>query len=388
MPPSETTPLATEPLLSDVRPEASKARESTDFHVRGLDGICSEYGLLSKEQGLSGLQAAANLKKYGENDLGTDKPTPFWVIYCRQLYQPLIIILFVLWALSIIKLNRDYTSKGYGTVKNFVSFFVVTFVILVVTIMSARGQYNTANALASLKEGGAAVAKVRRDGREADVEVTQIVPGDIVVLQTGDTVPADARVIFSEDLQTVEKTLTGEPHEKTKKLECDDPLDSFHANLVYASTAVVGGRGAAIVVSTGLGTEIGKIAAKLKSSKPPGSQLQSIMDTIGKVIIVFAISLIVAMVLFELFVNYCPEGLAAESCTTDTIVDAIFDALSVGTIMLPTTLLLMVTASLSKGAMNLAAMNARVTNINAVETIGACTVICSDKTGLHASPSP
>lgn len=365
--------------------EVSMQFNKEGYHLKPLEEVCDEFGCESTKTGLTSSQVTRNLKKFGANELGTDKPTPFWVIYCRQLYQPLILILFTLFILTVLNIQRDIASHGHPKIKNCVKITVVTTVILVVTILNARGQYNTANALAELLKEGAQMTTVRRDGKECQIEVPDIVPGDVIIMRSGDTVPADARVVMSEDLQTVEKTLTGEPHEKTKKLEAaDDPTASFHDNLVYSSTAVVGGKGEAVVIRTGLETEIGKIAARLKGQDSGRSQLQKLMDTIGGVIICISVILIIMMTWYEVTVNYCtkdkyPGGLS--TCPMDEMIDALFSALSIGTIMLPTTLLLMVTTSLTRGALILAKINARVTKVTAVETLGSCTVICSDKTG-------
>jgi Ca2+-transporting ATPase len=251
-------------------------------------------------------------------------------------------------------------------------------IVAVVLLNAALGYLQEARAeeaVAALRQMSAAHAHVVRDGRRQDVPAAEVVPGDIVVVEEGDTVPADARLVRTAALQTAEGALTGEslPVEKDAQPIAEDVGVGDRRNMVFSGTAVTSGRGRAVVVATGMTTEMGRIAGLLQESPAETTLLQKQLDRVGRMLAVAVLIIAVVMVATIIAVKEV-RGFRA-----------LFDVLILGVALavaaVPEGLPTVVTAVLSLGVQRAARRKAIVRHLAAVETLGAASVIASDKTG-------
>ena len=315
-------------------------------------------GLQSGESGLSAKEAAQRLAKYGPNELHEGGKKSTARIFLEQFLDFLVIILII----------AAVVSAALGDVES-------TVVILAVITMNAiLGTVQTVKAeasLDSLKQMSAPTAKVLRDGQILQIPGREVVPGDVVILEAGDAVCADGRVLESASLKTAEAALTGEslPVEKTV-----DPIDGDVAlgdrtNMVFSGSFVTYGRGKFLVTGTGMETEMGKIASLLKSTSEKKTPLQVSLDQFGKKLSIGI--LILCAVIFG--VNVLVRG--------EDVMSAFLFAIALAVAAIPEALSSIVTIVLSFGTRKMAKENAVIRKLQAVEGLGSVSVICSDKTG-------
>jgi len=319
--------------------------------------------------GLSLDEARARLERHGPNELTAEKPDPPWRRFLAQFQDVLVILLLVATAISagLWLLERD-TTLPYEALA------ILSIVLLNATmgfIQEARAE----KAVAALRAMAAASAVVTRGGERRRVAASEIVPGDLIVIEEGDTIPADARLVESTALQTAEAALTGESLPITKDtlpIAGDASLGDRH-NMVFSGTAVTYGHGSAIVTATGMGTEMGRIAGLLHETPEEATPLQRELDRTGKVLGVVVMAIAVLMIVTILVVEDV-HGVAA-----------VFDVLILGVALavaaVPEGLPAIVTAVLSIGVERMALRNAIVRHLAAVETLGSASVVASDKTG-------
>ena len=307
--------------------------------------------------GLSESEARRRLEKYGPNELRERRVNPV-LMFLRQFANFLVYILLAATLLSI--LLGEYVDAAL--------------ILSIVVLMGAAGflqEYKAEEAIRALKEMVAPHAKVVRDGRVRVVHARELVPGDIVLLEEGDRVPADIRLLEVEELEVDESPLTGEsvPVEKNHAtvLPPDTPIYE-RSNMVYAGTYVVRGKGKGVVVATGMNTELGKIAASLEEVESERTLLERELDRFGKWIGWLLLALSAAV--FVLAVMTGEEVLAAALTAAALAVAAVPEGLPA-----------IATTVLAIGALRMAKANAIVRKLAAIETLGACNVICSDKTG-------
>ena len=319
--------------------------------------------------GLSEPEARSRLERYGRNDLTADAPVPAWRKFLAQFQDALVVLLLVAASISAALwfYERD-SALPYEAI-------AIGAVVVLNAIMGYAQEARAESAVAALRQMAAAHARVLRDGEPSSVLTTDVVPGDIVLIEEGDTIPADARVIRSTALQTAEAALTGESlpvHKNAEALSDDTALGDRH-NMLYSGTTATYGRGQGIVTATGMQTEMGRIAGMLRDVPDEATPLQKELDRVGKVlgavVIVIALVMIVTIILVERV-----SGLAA-----------LFDVLILGVALavaaVPEGLPAVVTAVLSIGVQRMARRNAIVRHLRAVETLGSADVIASDKTG-------
>ncbi|MBT9567163.1 MAG: cation-translocating P-type ATPase [Thiobacillus sp.] len=309
-------------------------------------------------QGLSAAEVAERLARVGENRLHEAAPRPLWLKFVDQFKNFLVIVLLFAAALA----------WAIGDLKDAV-------VILIVVVFNAGlgfyQEHRAEQTLAALKGMLAAHARVRRDGQVVDLDAALLVPGDIVLLEAGDRVPADGRLLAAHALEVDEAALTGESHavgKSTTVLEAADLPLGDRVNLLYMNTVVTRGRAELLVTATGMATEMGKLADMIAAAPDAGTPLQKQLDTLGKKLAVFAG--VVVVLIFGL-------DLARGLLWTDAALTAV--ALAVAAI--PEGLPAVVTVTLAIGMWRMAKNQAIVKKLSAVETLGSTTVICSDKTG-------
>ncbi|MCS7105120.1 MAG: cation-translocating P-type ATPase [Thermofilaceae archaeon] len=313
--------------------------------------------LKTSREGLSKAEAEKRLREYGPNELAEKRVNPL-LMFLGQFRNYLVYILFAATALSL------YLGEVLDAV----------LILAILVLMAFAGflqEYKAERAIEKLKEMTSPKAKVMRDGVEQLVDTRLLVPGDIVLLEEGDRVPADMRLMTVEDLEVDESPLTGESVPVEKDPEATLPQDTQvyeRVNMVFMGTYVVKGKGTGVVVATGMNTELGKIAASLEEVKAERTLFEVELDRFGKWIgtVLLALSVLV-------FLLAVVKG--------SELVEAILLAASLAVAAVPEGLPAIATAILAVGALRMAARNAIVRKLAAIETLGACNVICSDKTG-------
>jgi len=329
--------------------------EEQQWYRREAEDALSAFK--SGRDGLSQPEAQKRLGRYGANELAEKKGVSPWLLFLRQFKSFLIIILLIAVALSAI----------LGEVADAV---IIGIIVLFASGLGFVQEYRAERAMEALRRMAAPTASVRRGGKEVEVPAGELVPGDIIILRTGDKIAADARLIGVVNLKTSEAALTGEstPVEKNiSAIDAEAPVGD-RGNMVYMGTAVIDGRGSAIVTATGMTTEFGKIAGLLQEVKAERTPLEINLDRTGKWIAIGALAL--CFVLAGL-------GVLREHEILEMVIWGI--ALAVAAV--PEALPAVVAISLSLGVRRMAKRNALIRRLPAVETLGSTTFICSDKTG-------
>jgi Ca2+-transporting ATPase len=311
----------------------------------------------SRREGLSQKEAEQRLAQYGTNELTEKKKISPWLIFLEQFKNFLIIILLVAVALSAVM----------GEIADAIVIFVI---VIFAAGLSFVQEYRAERAMEALSRMAAPTASVLRDNKEVEVPARELVPGDIVLLRTGDRIPADARVIEAVNLKADEASLTGEstPVEKTEKTLVGEVSVGDRSNMVFTGTATVYGRGLAIVTATGMSTEFGKIATMLQEVRKERTPLQVNLDQLGKWIAIGA--LVLTFILAGIGVL---QGRG--------ILEMLIWGVSLAVAAVPEALPAVVTISLALGVQRMVRRHALIRKLPAVETLGSTTFICSDKTG-------
>ncbi len=321
-------------------------------------------------RGLSSDEAQARLARFGKNELPHAPPDPAWKKFLAQFQNPLTTLLFVATVISLLA----WAIENQGGLP------YETLTILAIVILNAALGYAQENraehAIAALQALSAPHARVRRDGITQTIHAAEATPGDILLLEEGDTLPADARVLEAIALRVAESALTGESAPVSKKSEplADEAGIGDQSNMVFSGTAVASGRGRAIVTATGAATQIGKIAGTLQAQKDEPTPLQKELDHVGGLLGKIVIAIAVAMGLLLWLVNRDAHSLT-------NVIDILLLAVSLAVAAVPEGLAAITTIVLSLGMARMAKRNVIVRKLNAVETLGSTTVICSDKTG-------
>eukprot|EP00276_Gloeochaete_wittrockiana_P003890 CAMPEP_0184647540 /NCGR_PEP_ID=MMETSP0308-20130426/4499_1 /TAXON_ID=38269 /ORGANISM="Gloeochaete witrockiana, Strain SAG 46.84" /LENGTH=1025 /DNA_ID=CAMNT_0027078603 /DNA_START=59 /DNA_END=3136 /DNA_ORIENTATION=+ len=303
-----------------------------------------------------------SLQKHGLNCIEKIEKRSFWKFFFKELREPMILLLLAV-------------GLFYAFVQGGESIFdsIIIFVVIIVTVFTeVVNEFKAKNAVKTLKQLCPPVATVRRFGKEAIVDVTSLVPGDVLVLSAGSWVGADARLVESRNLQVDESSLTGEsaPAPKTADTLCTSstPL-SARCNMVFARTVVTSGRGVAVVVATGLSTEAGKIVGLVRHAKEPKTSLQKGVKELAKYLTVVAV--LVAI------------GVAALNAWHDPAhwKNAVLTGLVLGFATIPEELPMIITSVLSLGAHRLSKHRVLVKRMRTAEALGGITTLVSDKTG-------
>ncbi len=325
-------------------------------HQKDINQILSE--LNTTIYGLSFQEAQKRLAEYGPNELKEKKKKTKFMILLDQFKDFLIIILI-------------FASIIAGTVGKPIDAVAIIAIVILNAIIGFVQEYRAEEAMAALRKMAAPTSIVLRDGNPVNIPSSEIVPGDIVLLEAGHIVPADMRLIEAATLKIDESALTGEsvPVEKNVRLLHDEHLPiGDRKNMAYQGTIVTYGRGSGVVVSTGMDTEMGNIAAMLQEEKEPKTPLQQRLAAFGKrlAVAIFVICIIV-------FIAGLMRG--------EPMVLMLLTAISLAVAAIPEALPAVITIALAIGAKKMVSQNALIRRLPAVETLGSVTYICSDKTG-------
>ena len=322
-----------------------------------------------ESRGLTAHEARARLDEHGKNQLQSERRKPAWQRFLAQFKDVLVLLLLIASLISggLWFYERD-TSLPYEA-------FAILAVVLLNAVLGFVQEARAASAVAALRQMVAAHARVIRDGEVATVDATDLVPGDILRVEEGDTIPADARLIHAAALRTSEGALTGESVPVTKYAS---PISGEVAlgdryNMLFSGTAIVSGRATAVVVATGMATEMGRIAGLLGKTQEETTPLQQELAWVGRLLGIIVVAIAVVMIVTILLV----EDIHGAGALFDVLILGV--ALAVAAV--PEGLPAVVTAVLSIGVQRAARRNAIVRHLSAVETLGSATVIASDKTG-------
>ena len=326
-------------------------------------------------QGLTQEEADRRLEEHGKNKLKEGKKASLIQRFLEELADPMIIILLV--AALISGITAFYEGESFADV------LIILAVVIINAILGVVQESKAEAAIAALQEMAAATSKVLRDGRQIQVKSEDLVPGDVVILEAGDAVPADGRIAECASMKIEEAALTGEsvPVNKTAETlslgdQKDVPLGD-RKNMVYMGSTVVYGHGSAVITATGMATEMGKIADALAQTEEEETPLQRKMNQLSKILTVLVVG--ICVVIFA--VGLLRAQGSADGITADSILETFMVAVSLAVAAIPEGLVAVVTIVLSIGVTNMSRKNAIIRKLTAVETLGCTQVICSDKTG-------
>ena len=326
----------------------------------------------STSEGLTSAEAEKRLAAYGKNKLAEGKKDSLIKRFFQQMGDPMIIILLVAAAIS-----------GVLAVVQGESFADVIIILAVVIINAVLGVYQESKAekaIEALQQMSAATSKVLRDGKMVTIHSEDLVVGDVVILEAGDAIPADGRILTSASMKIEEAALTGESVPVSKFIDIinlapdtkDVPLGD-RKNMVYMGSTVVYGRGTAVITATGMDTEMGKIADALSNAEQGQTPLQIKLSQLSKILTWLVLGICVIIFAVQL--------LRAGGFSFEVILNSFMIAVSLAVAAIPEGLAAVVTVVLSIGVTNMSRRNAIIRRLTAVETLGCAQIICSDKTG-------
>lgn len=357
-------PLSVTPDVTARRPSEHSTRDSAEQAAPAISEMAvlplAELleSLHSTGTGLTTSAAAAIREAVGPNQIDTAKPKRLLAAFIQRFSNPLVVIL--LFAAAVSAFTGDVPS-----------FAIIAVIVLISVILDVTQEHQAQNAAERLRERVSLSAKALRDGQPVDIPATEIVPGDIVLLAAGDLVPADARLVEARDLYVDEALLTGEAYPAEKEAEphgakaADET--AFPRNLVFMGSSVVSGRGRALIVATGRKAQLGSIARSLRKPPPPTAFAVGIQH-FGLMIV----RATVFLVLFVLLVNVLFHR---------PVLESFLFALALAVGLTPELLPMIVSVTLSHGAMRMSRKEVIVKRLSAIDDLGSMDVLCSDKTG-------
>ena len=345
----------------NIRPELGRQDMTSEmktltWHTMEGNAVIQEQG--SRLEGLSASDVKERMERFGPNKIREEKQISAWEILLRQLLS---FFNYVLYAAAIVAfIAKDFADASF-----------ICAILIINTVLSFIQEYKATRAIQSLKNLIEEKIKVIRDGSLLEVDVTEIVPGDIIPLEEGMKVPADGRLVEEHALFIDEAMLTGEsvPAEKEVTILSQEVPLAERTNMVFAGTTVVKGTGKAVITETGMNTELGKIAQALQESEIPPTSFELEVDKLSKNI-TFVISGLVVLVAFLLFLQHQMK-----------VAEIIIFCLSLGVSAIPESLPVVLSFTLAVGAQQMAVRKALARRLAIVESLGSVDVICTDKTG-------
>ncbi len=326
-----------------------------EYYNKPIGDVLKE--LKTEERGLSTDEAKERLLKYGHNEIKEEKPISVFMIFIHQFKSFIIAILLIALIISLV-------------ISHYLDAIVIGVILVLNAVLGFVQEYKAEKSIEALKKMASLKAIVVRDGIEHEIEARNLVPGDIIILETGEKVPADARLLDIVNLQTQESVLTGEsvPVEKQVKVLQIKVGVADRVNMVFSGTIITRGRGKAVITETGMNTQIGKIAGMIQEEPEPPTLLQKKLKKLGEwlglsaivfCVVVFGVGILAGIDKLSMFLT----------------------ALSLAVAAIPEGLPAVVTIGLALGVQRMIKRNALVRRLPSVETLGSTTVICTDKTG-------
>ena len=343
------------------------------FYLNDTSAVLRETD--STSDGISSAEAAARLAKNGKNKLVEGKKTSLLRRFFAQLAEPMTIILLVAAAISAGVEIYEGLHAGFSFPADVV---IILAVVIINAVLGVLQESKAEKAIEALQEMSRAQSKVLRDGKLIFVPSEDLVVGDVIVLEAGDAVPADARILECASLKIEEAALTGESVPVNKRVDVMTPNANGDValgdrkNMVFMGSTVVYGRGKAVIVATGMDTEMGKIADALAQAEEGKTPLQVKLAGLSKILTYLVIGICVVIFAVQLI---------RDGFGFDPILNSFMIAISLAVAAIPEGLATVVTIVLSIGVTNMSKRNAIIRKLTAVETLGCTQIICSDKTG-------
>lgn len=346
---------------------------SKPWHAAETDEVMRALNVA--HEGLSSQEAQERLKRYGYNELVEKKRRTALQMFLEE-FKDIFILLLIFATIASVLIGYYDLSRGAaeGFLDAFTDAITIGIIVVLVAVAGFVQEYRAEKAVEALKKLAAPKARVIRDGKEMIIPAREVVFGDLLVLESGDTIPADARVLEAIELKANEAVLTGESTPVTKSVEALKP-DAHIAerkNMLFMGTHIIYGRGKAVVTATGMNTEFGKIAELMQITQEEETPLQKKLDRFAKKIAIAVTILAVIIFALELF---------AEGLNIKALIDSFLISISLAISVVPEGLPAIVTVTLALGAREFARRHAIIRRLSSAESLGAVTVICSDKTG-------
>ena len=344
--------------------------ENNKYYLQTTEEVMQQ--LQSNHDGLTKEEAAKRLEQNGQNKLIEAKKDSIFKKFLMQLVNPMIIVLLIAAAINLVTVIIERSSGGE---ESFAEFFIIVGVVLLNAILGVIQEGKAEQAIEALKQMTASTCKVLRNGNLLAIKNEDIVVGDIVIIEAGDSIPADCRILECASLKCEESALTGEsvPSNKQSEVLTTDVLVGDRSNMIYMGTTAVYGRAKAVVTATGMQTEMGKIADRLAQTKQEVTPLQKKLNSLSKTLSFLVLGISVFIFVFKL--------LSDMTFGFEAILDSFIIAVSLAVAAIPEGLATVVTIVLSIGMTKMAKNKAVVKRLTAVETLGCTQIICSDKTG-------
>lgn len=326
------------------------------YHAKPIEEVLRQ--LSATPEGLTEDEARRRLQQYGTNELIEKKGEPLFIQFLKQFQSP---IVWILVAATIVSLVLGEKADA----------LVIAILLIINAVLGLIQEYKAGKSIEALKKMASLHTTVIRSGKEEIIEATQLVPGDVILLETGNKVPADARLLEIVNFETQEAALTGEslPVKKNLNLAGEKAVLGDRKNMVFSGTVITKGRAKAIVVATGMQTELGKIAGMIQEAEEPPTPLQIKLEQLGKWLGIMV--LVICAIVF----------LAGWIRKEDTVLEMFINAVALAVAAIPEGLPAVVTIALALGVQRMVKRHALVRKLPSVETLGCTTVICTDKTG-------
>src|SRR6056297_2695171 len=337
--------------------------ERPPWHSASLDDVYEQRG--TDESGLSAAEAERRREEYGRNEIRRGESVSPLAIFVEQFQDFLIYLLFLAALLSL--------GVGLlpGEEPNYVDAALITIILVANGVFGFVQDYRAEKSMEALRELSSPDATVLRDGEKVTVDSTEVVPGDVVFVEQGDAVPADARLVESSSLETDESALTGESASVPKEpgtVAPETPL-AERSNLVFMNTNAVSGRGRAVVVETGMATEVGSIASQISEAEETATPFQEEVDRLGRRIGYGVVALILLVTLVQVLF------------TAADLITVLLTGITLAVAAVPEGLPAVVTLTLALGSRKMLERNALVRRLPVVESLGSVDTIVTDKTG-------
>ena len=343
-------------------------QQPRDPHCLSADEVLKALGT-TVQFGLSGDEVRRRLARYGRNELQAEQPRAAWLKFLDQFANILVALLIVA---AVISAGLWFYESRSALPYEAIAIFVI---VLLNAVLGYVQEVRAQKAMAALRQMAATRANVIREGVPQKIAAAELVPGDIILIEEGNTIPADARLVQSTALQLQEAALTGEslPVSKdTLPVTTEAELGDWH-NMVFSGTTVAYGHGRAVITGTGIQTQIGRIAGLLERAPEETTPLQKELDRVGKLLAMIVIVIAAAMIGIILLISEI-RGLS-------DVFDALIFGVALAVAAVPEGLPAIVTAVLALGVQRMAKRNAIIRKLAAVEALGSANVIASDKTG-------
>ena len=339
------------------------------WHAEEVEKVLDALG--TTPDGLSSEEAERRLEEYGPNKLVEREGVNPFIIFLGQFKDVFVLMLI---AAIVISLLTVFMETSTPTLEDYADSITIGAIVILNSIVGFVQEYRSEKAMEALKRLTAPQARVLRDGREVIIPAEMVVPGDVVLLESGDRIPADGRLIEAIELRTNEAVLTGEstPVEKMTDLVREDAPVSDRRNMVFMGTHVIFGRGRAVITATGMNTEFGKIAGMIQETEEKTPPLKAKLNRFAKKLSIFIVLVCALIFILEM---------VREPTAGANLLKFFMTAVALAVSAVPEGLPAIVTICLALGARELAKRNAVIRKLAAAETLGSTTVICSDKTG-------